>query len=237
MASQSLLLTDPSLYEGGIPARIASLADARQYSAAFSQVPIAGAYSHEIAPGLWVGAQAAAGILAPFEDTPSERSSSLENLRASKISVIICCCGEGPDVRRYETEGIQYADALLSDGSPQSIADCVPIFFALVERAYPLVTAAHARGEAVLVHCNSGMHRSASVAMALLMIAQGEHGADGLARVFSAVVAKRPVMRPTFWPVLESTEFAELASRLRASAGNQEVGACTAVQDKTSQGV
>jgi hypothetical protein len=56
-------LTDPSLY-GGIPARISSLTDAREYEAAFDQVPIAGAFSHEIAPRVWVGAQAAAGILA-----------------------------------------------------------------------------------------------------------------------------------------------------------------------------
>jgi hypothetical protein len=81
------------------------------------------------------------------------------------------------------------------------------------------------------------MHRSASVAMGLLMITQCEHGIEGLARVFSAVVSKRPVIRPSFWPVLESAEFAELASRLRASAGNHEVGARTAAQEQVGQGV
>jgi hypothetical protein len=58
-------LTDPSMY-CGIPARISSLADASKYEAALYQVPIAGAFFHEIVPRLWVGAQAAAGILAKF---------------------------------------------------------------------------------------------------------------------------------------------------------------------------
>jgi hypothetical protein len=210
-------LSDPSLYEG-IPTRISSLADAREYSAAFDQVPVAGAYSHEVAPLMWVGAQAAAGILAPFEDTPSERDAILAQLRARNTTVIICCCDEGPHVRRYEANGIQYADALLSDGSPQSIAASAPAFFALVERAFPLVVAAHARGESVLVHCNSGMHRSGSVALGLLMVLQSAEGAEGLACVFASVVKKRQVIRPTFWPLLESKEFAELAVRLRTLA-------------------
>ncbi len=55
----------PSLF-CGIPARISSLADAWKYEAALDQVPIAGAFFHEIAPRLWVGAHAAAGILAKF---------------------------------------------------------------------------------------------------------------------------------------------------------------------------
>ena len=208
-------LTDPALYEGGIPARISSLANYQEYMAAFDQVPIAGAYSHEVAPQIWVGAQAAAGIFATFEDTPAERDAVLKQLRERKTSVIICCCNEGPGTRRFEDDGIQYADALLSDGSPQSIAASSAAFFSLLERAYPLAAAALARGDSVLVHCNSGMHRSASVALGLLMILQSEQGADGLARVFAPAVKKRPVIRPTFWPLLESREFAEFAERLR----------------------
>ena len=48
MTSLPSSLTDPSLYGGGIPARISALADAQQYEAAFDQVPIAGSYSHEV---------------------------------------------------------------------------------------------------------------------------------------------------------------------------------------------
>jgi hypothetical protein len=208
-------LTDPSLY-GGIPARISSLADAREYEAAFDQVPIAGAFSHEIAPRVWVGAQAAAGILAKFEDTPGERDAVLKQLRERKTTVIVCCCDEGPSARRFEADGIRYVDALLSDGSPQLIAASAGAFFSLLERAYPLAAAALARGDSILVHCNSGMHRSASVALGLLMILQSEQGADGLARVFASAVKQRPVIRPTFWPLLESKEFAEFARSLRA---------------------
>jgi hypothetical protein len=209
-------ILDPALYGGGIPERISKLADQGAYFAAFDQDPVAGAFSHEIANNVWVGAQPAAGILSSFEDTPALRASVLEQLRARNIKVIICCCAEGPATRVFADDGVGYADALLSDGSPADIAACVPAFLALVERAFPLVLAAHARGESVLVHCNSGMHRSASVAIALLMALRGERGAEGLARVFSEVVHKRPVMRPTFWPLLESEHFAQLCEKLRA---------------------
>jgi hypothetical protein len=208
-------LTDPSLYEGGIPARISSLANAEEYEAAFYQVPVAGAFSHEIAPQIWVGAQAAAGILAKYEDTPAERDAVLKQLRERKTTVIICCCDEGPSARRFEADGILYADALLSDGSPQSIAASTGAFFSLLERAYPIAKVALSRGDSILVHCNSGMNRSASVALGLLMILQSEQGKDGLARVFVSAVKQRPVIRPTFWPLLESNEFSEFARQLR----------------------
>jgi len=209
-------LTDPSLYEGGIPVRISSLANAQEYSAAFDQDPVAGSFSHEIAPGIWVGAQAAAGILVKYEDTPANRKAVLTQLQERKTTVIICCCEEGPSARRFEPHGIRYADALLSDGSPESMAASASAFFSLIERAYPLVAAALAEGNSVLVHCNSGMHRSASVALGLMMILQSAQGPEGLARVFASAVKKRPVIRPTFWPLLESKEFAEFAARLRA---------------------
>jgi hypothetical protein len=38
------------------------------------------------------------------------------------------------------------------------------------------------------------------------MILKSEQGADGLARVFASAVKQRPVIRPTFWPLLESKE-------------------------------
>ena len=214
-------VTDPALYEGGIPKRISALASAAAYEAAFDATPIAGAFSHQIAPeGIWVGAQSAAGVLASFEDTPDERARCLAELRARRISVIICCCfdDDSPSTRIFETAGVTYASALLSDGSPASIAASVPAFMALVERAWPLVVPALARGDHVLVHCNSGMHRSASVALGLLMALRREEGQAGLARVFAAAVTARPVIRPTFWPLLESPQFAALCQRLRASA-------------------
>ncbi len=50
------------------------------------------------------------------------------------------------------------------------------------------------------------------------MILQSEQVADGLARLLAPAVKKRPVIRPAFWPLLESREFAEFAERLRALA-------------------
>ena len=173
-----------------------------------------------------MGAQSAAGVLPPCEDTPPARAAALASLRANRISVIVCCSAEGPAARVFAADGIAYADALLSDGKPELIAACVPTFFSLLESALPLVRAAHSRGEAALVHCNSGMHRSASMAMGLLMALRGERGVPGLARVFAEVVAKRAVMRPTFWPLLESEEFAAFCDRQRGAAeGGGEAGA------------
>lgn len=157
-----------------------------------------------------MGAQGAAGILPAFEDSPAARAAALAALRASRVTVVVCCSAEGPAARVFEADGIAYADALLSDGRPELMAACVPAFFALLGRALPLVRAAHAAGNAALVHCNSGMHRSASVAMGLMMLLQARRGTSGLARVFAEAVGKRQVMRPTFWPVLESDEFAEM---------------------------
>ncbi len=77
--------TDPALFEGCIPKRISALASAAAYEAAFDATPIAGAFSHQIAPeGIWVGAQSAAGVLASFEDPPDERARCLAELRARR---------------------------------------------------------------------------------------------------------------------------------------------------------
>lgn len=66
------------------------------------------------------------------------------------------------------------------------------------------------------------MHRSASVAIALLVAMRGEVGQEGLARVFGEVVKKRTVMRPTFWPLLESREFEELCLKLRSTVSKSQ---------------
>ena len=146
------------------------------------------------------------------------RTVNLERLQRCKVSVIVCCCfaDDDPHTRIYESAGISYVCALLSDGDASQKAASVPAFIGLLERSFPLVRAALAKGDHVLVHCNSGMHRSASIAMGLVMAIRGEEGPEGLARVFAEVVNRRQVMRPTFWPLLESKEFTQVCSKLRS---------------------
>ena len=59
------------------------------------------------------------------------------------------------------------------------------------------------------------MHRTASVALGLLMTLQSEQGADGLARVFASAVKQRPVISPTFWPLLDCDLWVESNFKMR----------------------
>lgn len=194
---------------GGIPDRLLALADARAYDAAFDQTPICGALSHEVAPRLFVGAQGAAGILFKHEDSAAVRADVLATLRSRRTTVIVCCIADDAMARIFEADGITYAAALLSDGDAASVAASVPAFCGLVARALPLARAAWARDESVLVHCNSGMHRSASVAMAIEMARSRAVGPRGLAAAFAVAVKARPVVRPSFWPLLEDVAFGQ----------------------------
>ena len=193
----------------GIPERLLALADPHAYDAAFDQTPICGALSHEVAPGLYVGAQGAAGVLFKHEDSDTVRAEVLATLRSRRTTVIVCCSSDDACARIFEVDGISYAAALLSDGDAASISASVPAFCGLVARALTLARAAWARGESVLVHCNSGMHRSASVAMAIMMARSRAVGPAGLAAAFAAAVKARPVVRPSFWPLLEGEAFGE----------------------------
>jgi hypothetical protein len=136
--SDLIMLSDPALYAGGIPSRITALASSSAYQDAFDQTPIAGAFSHQIAPeGVWVGAQSAAGVLPAFEDTPVERARILADLRSRRISTIVCCSAD--DTRVFARDGIEYTCALLSDGAPTEMASSAAAFLSLIERAWPPV--------------------------------------------------------------------------------------------------
>ena len=189
---------------GGFPRRLAALVDARALDAAFDATPLCGAFSQQVAAWLWLGAEAAAGVLVAAADLPALRA----ELRARRTTAIVCASSSAASARVFAGDGVEYAAAELSDRSAAEISASVPAFCALVARALSLARAARARGDSVLVHCNSGMHRSSSVAAALLMAERGEAGAAGFARAFADIARARPVAQPIFWPMLESEAFA-----------------------------
>lgn len=205
-------------FDAPFPPYLAKLTDYQATFAAFDEIcgyPL----SHEVAPSLWVGAQGAAGILMPFENTPAARSKALDQLRALKISLIICCSDEKGDGAIFLNEGIRYVCAKLDDGDGEGKAASSPRFCEMLQEAIPLVKAAQTQGNSVqgnsvLVHCNSGCNRSASIAAAILMAQQKLRGPEGLAIVFRDMVRVRVVMRPSFWPLLQSVSFGDWLSSL-----------------------
>ena len=162
---------------------------------------------------LYVGAQSSAGVLFAHEDSTESKQAILSQLRRDNVTVIICCCDDGKDgsaYRIFESDGISYAHACLDDGDVDSMAASYIYIEPLLRRALPLVRAATLRRESVLVHCNSGMHRSASIACAILMVERNMSLLDA----FRSIIKGRVVCKPTFWRYLLSAEFAALTQQL-----------------------
>src|SRR3989338_8253514 len=64
---------------------------------------------------------------------------------------------------RYKHEGIEYCCELLSDHETDKAENIEKFVRFFRHRALPFIAHAHAEGKPVLVHCNAGMNRSASV--------------------------------------------------------------------------
>lgn len=153
---------------------------------------------NRISEGLYLGNQRAAGIFFPWEEKEPAlverlRAEALASLREAGIRNIICC--SEVDKRVFEAEGFRYECAMLSDGGDAEIEASTPAFSELLNRAVRLVAAARLRGEASLIHCQSGAHRSASIMCGVLM---HERSAT-LADVLPLVLRARPFAKPTFW--------------------------------------
>eukprot|EP00697_Spironema_sp_BW2_P009340 gnl/Spiro4/24192_TR12007_c0_g1_i1.p1 gnl/Spiro4/24192_TR12007_c0_g1~~gnl/Spiro4/24192_TR12007_c0_g1_i1.p1 ORF type:complete len:219 (-),score=17.63 gnl/Spiro4/24192_TR12007_c0_g1_i1:47-670(-) len=122
---------------------------------------------HCVGDKLWLGSQVAAGALVPAWDSEAARAAALQRLRSHEISHVVCCCGdEGHELwTRYRSAGVQYCCTLLNDAeaSRPEFQEQFERFF--LDRALPFIRDAHATGSSVLIHCNAGMHRSASVAV------------------------------------------------------------------------
>lgn len=201
----AILLLDSSSSECPLPSNLSQYRKEHEVEKAFNDIA-ANTYPdmHEIIPGIWLGNQRAAGIFFPFEirENPALRQVCLTSLITRRISLIICCCGVGEIFRPFEDSGIMYIDEHLEDRDPKDILATSVQVGPLLERALPLVRMAIERGEGVLIHCNSGIHRSSSIVCGLLMVLQGLT----LERAYQ-VTLKRAVAYPIFWPYLQSKEF------------------------------
>lgn len=204
-----------------VAALIASTRAARE--AALGDVS-AYAPMHQVLPWLWIGDERAAGVLPPFElragATPAH---ALAALRGAGVTAVVCASGDGASHRPFEGEGISYAQALLSDGSPASKRASEAALGRLLRAAVPLARAARAAGRAVLVHCNAGINRSCSTACALLMVETG----CSLAEAYAQVVAARVVCQPSFHGYLGGEAFRALVAEL-APAGAAVTAAAAA---------
>jgi protein-tyrosine phosphatase len=86
-----------------------------------------------------------------------------------------------------------------------------PQLLQLLAAALPLLSAAKAAGQAVLVHCNAGMHRSCSMLCALLM---AEQEGCTLEQAFSQVLQARSICFPSFHAYLGSAGFQQALAQL-----------------------
>jgi hypothetical protein len=179
---------------------------------------------HEIASGIWLGNQTAAGILLPYEerDAPSAaklRGTRLKTLRDHKISLVICCSHD--DEQPFKEDGIAYHCELLLDGGllkcdPSEFAKANTQFASFFEAAVQKMDTALKDGGAVLVHCNSGANRSSSVVAGYLMLARQQRFDEVMSEMFS----KRPVVCPRYWQwLVKNVEPKALGLKAEAEVG------------------
>ena len=156
---------------------------------------VLGGCAHRVADGLFLGSREAA-----------ERP--LEELRALSIGAVVNCA---PDVVPCaHLASLEYGCVGVRDSDGEDILSFLGV-------ASDWVRARRSRGVGVLVHCEVGVSRSATVAIAALMAAEERAGRDG---AYARVKGKRPVADPNmgFWRQLAQFE-AELAAPAAAPGG------------------
>jgi hypothetical protein len=208
-----------SFTEAPYPADVQAIVDASSGARSAAMLLLGSIESfppmHSISPWLYIGDERAAGVLTPLAVREGEtNAAALAALRSHKVGAVVCVSGAKASHRPFESQGIAYASALLSDGCPHSKRASEDLFPVLLARAIPLVRAAREAGSAVLVHCNAGINRSCSTACAILMVLEPSLT---LAQAYAQVVAARPICQPSFHAYLSSPAFAALAAHLRSA--------------------
>lgn len=135
----------------------------------------------EIVPGLYLGNQGGAGIIAAHEN-PILRTTAANRLWAADVTRIICCIGDN----HYKMDRVGYQCFDINDNSPNE--DITKYF----EQSYKIIEEAHSMRKGVFVHCNAGVSRSPTIVIAYMMRKYGMT----FQQAFDFVKAKRPCVNP-----------------------------------------
>lgn len=93
---------------------------------------------------------------------PKESAMSHENLQRLNIGRVLVCCSHLPEYLSMEESSIHYHRLPMADSLDQSLIDYIPSALAFIAQGV-------LEGHATLVHCNAGVSRSGSIAVAWLM--------------------------------------------------------------------
>ena len=159
---------------------------------------VLGGCAHRVADGLFLGSREVA-----------ERP--LEELRALSIGAVVNCA---PDVVPCaHLASLEYGCVGVRDSDGEDILSFLGV-------ASDWVRARRSGGVGVLVHCEVGVSRSATVAIAALMAAEERAGRDG---AYARVKGKRPVADPNmgFWRQLAQFGGARRARRRAGRRGRR----------------
>ena len=139
---------------------------------------------HEILPRLYLGSERAAGVFreGAFEDVSAPLAATLATLRGAGVTHILNCTDEK---RVYdEANEFHYLNISFKHRSTQEASG--EDFLLNLPRALRFIHSARTAGRSVLVHCNNGKNRSASVVTAYVMMygrAEGWSAAESYAHV------------------------------------------------------
>jgi hypothetical protein len=161
---------------------------------------------HLVAPRLYLGTIFAAGALPPAFDSPENREAAYEQMRSCNITHVVCVTGgHEPYYMPFADRGIKYCNELLSDAEADSVVSQEQFAKFLLGRAIPFMQEALSSSpdSSVLVHCQSGMHRSSSVLISYLMtqplLSNTQARGDRVEDVYMRVREKRCIAFPVYF--------------------------------------
>jgi len=147
-----------------------------------------------VAPGLYVGDEASAGVVA--------------RLVEGGVTHVLNCTNKPNLALEAQSNGaVEYLRLDLLDNTGD-----LPRMQAVMRQGVEFIKAAHASGGCVLVHCHRGISRSCTLAMAYLVETQQQPAES----VFEAMRAARRIVDPNlaYWCALQEWERAVLPAHL-----------------------
>lgn len=117
----------------------------------------------EIVPGIWLGNQCAAGGMVPLDQrTPEYLARTLATLKEKGVTHILCLA---ENLCVFPAD-FKYCQFRVADHNSDEENE---LMFNIFHSSFDFLQSALAAGGKILVHCNAGMSRSASVVISYLM--------------------------------------------------------------------